>query len=352
MKKRTRQQLEDELRLQSIESGRNHCMINDILNDRVKWFRKGNNAIGISRPNGAEGGLIVHRFQGYASVYSWEDWYEGVRHYSSTEDNPHLTTRALASEAHNWILNERAKPTNENPTNTQENPQAGECRPAASGVTRKPPMKTTGYPGIDYTPIGDKTNRDVETGIRYGIISERSLGHVSFTDDNVRSNGDNLTRQSAVEEVKVALWNAVSDWVYERRKDEVMSDLFYAIEEHFNDRYEENEDTYRYEKDGYIIQTASNMELFVIRSPYYTYAQFCSPCVPGAGNLDCVFQHGAAPGLEGEDYAEAAEKCGFPKVYCLGPEWFDDEKAPYPLFQVKPTNENPTNTKENPQAGH
>lgn len=201
-------------------------------------------------------------------------------------------------------------------------------------------MKTTAYPGIDYTPIGDTTNRDTETGIRYGIISERSLGDGYQCDDPIRQGGDNLTHMTAVDEVKQNLWRAVADWCPDRKRGEIVDAMWEAVEQEFNERYEEDCDTYRYEKEGYVIQTASNGELFVIDSPYYTYAQFCSPCVPGAGNLDTVFEHDAAPNLEGDEYEAAAQRSGFPKVYCLGPDWFDDEKAPYPVFNVvKPIKE-------------
>jgi hypothetical protein len=53
----------------------------------------------------------------------------------------------------------------------------------------------------------------------------------------------------------------------------------------------------------------------VLKSPYYTYANYCSPCVPGAGNLDDI--------VEGEV-----------KTYCFGHDWFEEEKAPYPVYSV------------------
>ena len=53
----------------------------------------------------------------------------------------------------------------------------------------------------------------------------------------------------------------------------------------------------------------------ILKSDYYTHAQFCSPCVPGAGNLD-------SPCDSGE------------KAYCLGHDWFEDGIAPYPVYRV------------------
>jgi hypothetical protein len=53
----------------------------------------------------------------------------------------------------------------------------------------------------------------------------------------------------------------------------------------------------------------------VTDSPFYTFAQFCSPCVPGAGNLDNAMDEGV-------------------KTYCLGHDWFESGKAPYPVYSV------------------
>ena len=56
-------------------------------------------------------------------------------------------------------------------------------------------------------------------------------------------------------------------------------------------------------------------DIYLVKSPYYTRAQFCSPCVPGAGNLDCPCSDG-------------------PPTYCFGHEWFDGEEAPYPVYDL------------------
>ena len=72
---------------------------------------------------------------------------------------------------------------------------------------------------------------------------------------------------------------------------------------------------FSYDKDGYKLCDCLDSDIFVLKSPYYTFAQFCSPCTPGAGNLD-------TPCAEG------------PKTYCLGHDWFEDSKAPYPVYNV------------------
>src|SRR5208337_739290 len=58
-------------------------------------------------------------------------------------------------------------------------------------------------------------------------------------------------------------------------------------------------------------------DIFVIKSPYFTFAPFCSPCVPGAGDLD-----GAGKDRRGV------------KCFALGHYWFEDGSAPYPVYSV------------------
>jgi len=58
----------------------------------------------------------------------------------------------------------------------------------------------------------------------------------------------------------------------------------------------------------------SESEVWVTDSLYYTHAQFCSPCMPGAGNLSTPCEDG-------------------PKTFCLGPGWFEG-KPPYPIYRV------------------
>ena len=62
-------------------------------------------------------------------------------------------------------------------------------------------------------------------------------------------------------------------------------------------------------------QSGSDCDVFILRSPYYTRARFCSPCAPGA----CYLMN---PTDDGE------------KAYCFGHDWFEDGKAPYPVYRV------------------
>lgn len=73
---------------------------------------------------------------------------------------------------------------------------------------------------------------------------------------------------------------------------------------------------FSYESGGYQLCDCLDSDVFVIKSPYYTFAQFCSPCVPGAGNLDNPMPDGI-------------------KTFCLGHDWFEETRAPYPVYSVE-----------------
>ena len=114
------------------------------------------------------------------------------------------------------------------------------------------------YQGIDYGR--GQTNIDHKTGIRYGVIS--------------------------IHEVTQAWCDS--------------SEPFYLV--HSNEYIAE--------------QGNDDHDIFIIKSPYYTLCQFCSPCAPGAGYL----MNHTPDGI---------------KAYCFGHDWFDGERAPYPVYSVK-----------------
>jgi len=70
--------------------------------------------------------------------------------------------------------------------------------------------------------------------------------------------------------------------------------------------------------DGYRATCGDDGDIFILKSPYFTYAQFCSPCAPGACHLRNPL-----------DEADENNRC-----YCFGHDWFEDGKAPYPVYRV------------------
>lgn len=173
------------------------------------------------------------------------------------------------------------------------------------------------YPGIDYGR--GLSNIDKETGIRYGVISQHSL--VGEALDEIMQNGRDLAREEALREA-IGEARANSEDPDSIDEDRIAEDLGL--------NWETNLYNYLYEEDGLVLTGCLDSDLMVIKSPYYTYAPFCSPCVPGAGNLDgapTVHEFLTAP-------VEQLFAAQWPRVYCLGHDWFDGGQAPYIIFRV------------------
>jgi hypothetical protein len=127
-----------------------------------------------------------------------------------------------------------------------------------------------------------------------------------------------LGYEETVSELKASIQRAIYDAVKEAGgsidEDTYIDDVMANIE--WTDC--ESQGPFRYDDDDaeLTVQTTGDCDLFVFRSMYYTFAQFCSPCVPGAGNLDTPCDSG-------------------PKTYCLGIDWFDsDRPCPYPVYRI------------------
>ena len=153
--------------------------------------------------------------------------------------------------------------------------------------------------GIDYG-LG-KTNIDKSTGIRYGVISLNSL--------------DSWVYEDLVPEYGCPTCPCCGDEVRDGTSHDYYCDECeqgYNTEECFSDS-----PLYHILKDNnYEAHTDyDGINLFVLESKYYTLVKYCSPCVPGAGDLN-------SPCIDGV------------KAYCLGHEQFEDGKAPYPIYEV------------------
>ncbi len=153
---------------------------------------------------------------------------------------------------------------------------------------------------IDYSPRNSTVNRDPETGIRYGIIPLHRLGEFaseSFEADYIDSCPECGT-----------------DWPEDL---DTPSDCP-SCHKHIGDgeQYNDEPSSQEYTEDGYKACIESSGDVWFFKSPYYTHANFYSPCAPGACYL-------TSPAPDGE------------KAYCPGPDWFDDEDpAPYPIYNV------------------
>jgi len=190
-------------------------------------------------------------------------------------------------------------------------------------------MNNTTYVGIDYAGPCSTVNRDSETGIRYGIIPLHALNDYaleSFEPDygtphcpkcgndaiiipshsEQHENGVSIIQNmpAAYEDYEIARYEC-EDFACESCAYLFGSESAYPEESIGNTlddgEYQGNMDSYN--------------DVWIYRSPYYTHAQFCSPCAPGAGYI-------ANPCEDG------------PKTYCFGHDWFEGNVAPYPVRLV------------------
>ena len=174
------------------------------------------------------------------------------------------------------------------------------------------------YPGIDYGRFA-LSNRNVETGIHFGVIPSNTVGESwyesaesDYGDPTCPQCGNGIAEPSpeAMDDYEPYSAHGCHDYACDTCK------TIYDSSE----VYSEDPIGHSFTDDDYTISEASDGDLFVMRSPFYTRAQFCSPCAPGAGYL-------LNPCTSG------------PKTYCLGHEWFEDNTAPYPVFRVSDDSE-------------
>lgn len=165
--------------------------------------------------------------------------------------------------------------------------------------------------GIDYG-LG-QSNIDHETGIRYGVIHMNDVGEawyeLSEADYGEATCGECGNEASSSNDAE----SDMSEREWFDGKD------FYCptCERCFwsDDAYGDEPNGFTFEDSEYKACAGTDGDIFVLKSPYYTRAQFCSPCAPGAVYLTNPIEGGA-------------------KGYCLGHEWFEGGKAPYPVYRV------------------
>lgn len=190
-------------------------------------------------------------------------------------------------------------------------------------------MSATTYKGIDYG-FG-RSNRDPKTGICCGVISQHSvspdaLGDLEsdYGEPHCPKCGRDIT-DPADPSITDAEWNDGKDGACTTCQECFWSDVLYPDEP--LGQY--------YDADGYSITDCLDSDFMIVNSPYYTHAQYCSPCVPGAGNLDTPLTVAKGP-----YYERRMKRALFPRVYCLGPEWFDEyNPMPYRCFRISDNSE-------------
>ena len=181
------------------------------------------------------------------------------------------------------------------------------------------------YAGVDWSCSTD-ANIDPNTSIRYGVISQHTPIPDALADFelNYPEPEAETCPECSEEEVKVKEWGDEATCPHCGHEWEVeMPDMVDSC-------------GMFYDEEGYNIEDCLDSDLIITKSPYYTYAQFCSPCIPGAGNLDHPFPINDNDKLNDaslKEWAEKAEGLGWAKCYCLGRDWFDSESAcPYDVM--------------------
>lgn len=125
------------------------------------------------------------------------------------------------------------------------------------------------------------TNVNPETGIPYGYIRADSL-HPDVVDELQR--GADLHYEEACLEMSARIANAVDDFLSSRSAISVIEHALELFDHEDDEPVHEGE----YEQVHYRTSWLGGaLHVWVFSSPVTGHYQKCSPCVPGAGNLDC-----------------------------------------------------------------
>lgn len=193
-------------------------------------------------------------------------------------------------------------------------------------------MKTTDYAGIDYG-LG-KTNINKDTGIRFGVIPANHVGQAWY-DSSEPDYGEPTCPKcgnKAVERHTVSeqLENGVAVSVDDETREAYEPYRKHGFNEYACDDCKillSSDDVWGDNPHGFTLddgeykaeQGGDDCDIFILKSPYFTYAQFCSPCAPGA----CYLLNNIETPSDNN------------KAYCFGHDWFEDGKAPYPVYSVE-----------------
>ena len=202
-------------------------------------------------------------------------------------------------------------------------------------------------------------NYDEEAKIFYGVVAQNSLNSEVVSDILFGSDTLDLSYEKALKDFIFQFESLTDDkdltvfydfikevlHIYKLRPSKYESDkiilnevknlikLFKREEfdqikeiliEEFNNHYECDNPDFEYKSDGYIIINCLSYDLMIIKSPFYTFAPECSPCVPCAGNIDDINPN--------RQYSK--------KTYCLGKDFYDEENEPtYKIYNVSDNKE-------------
>jgi len=172
-------------------------------------------------------------------------------------------------------------------------------------------------------------NFDETTGIRYGVISPHSISSNCDYDLYEGPNSTDPHYESMRTEISLSVNELMNNTNY-NISDDLKEQIKDMILDEMSERYDNPDGQMDYSDNEYSLHVSGdNFGIFVMKSPYYTFCRGCSPCAPGAGDLDASFD---------PDEHEITE--GYHRALCLGHEWFDQSddqysrKIPYQVFRV------------------
>ena len=183
------------------------------------------------------------------------------------------------------------------------------------------------YAGIDYGR--GVTNIDSATGIRYGVIPHHAVGSAWYEESEGDYGEPTCPRCGGevveFEDEKHSTYNPFGHYYCE----EYVCETCEIVLE-YHECFPEDPFVFYVKNDEYAaFQDADGPDIFIEKSPYFTYAQFCSPCGPGA----CYLLN---PLCDPRDPDEGPMDNN--RAYCFGHNWFESGRAPYPVYSVA-TNE-------------
>jgi hypothetical protein len=181
-------------------------------------------------------------------------------------------------------------------------------------------MSDHNYIGVNYGDIW--TNRDPETGIRFSCISQHSLSPYAV-DDLEADYGDPACPSCGgpvveYDEEKHGQWSGYggSGWRSYFCNEYACEACAKVLDS--DDVYSDEPLRHRIDETGYQGYLDSQGDVILEKSPYFTYAQYCSPCMPGGCHLD----NPRTPG-------SGAARC-----YAFGADWFENHTPPYDIYEV------------------
>ena len=169
------------------------------------------------------------------------------------------------------------------------------------------------HPGTDYG--SGKTNIDLENDIRFGVIPNSRIDADAFEEFSPHYRDD----------CEAECPQCVNMFPVEAKPGDSVRCPECDTECEAELRYGAEPDGYVYAKGKYAVSAGDEYSM-VCASEFYTYAKFCSPCFPGAGNLSSPFSKKTP--VSPHKFRASAERCGFKKVYCLGFEFFSEHYPP------------------------